>query len=52
VKTDKELAEEALEKAQASESTLPNSNEESSKETQSLREKFASAFSRKNITIS
>ena len=51
-KTDKELAEEALEKAQASESGLPNSNEESSKETKSLRDKFASAFSRENITIS
>jgi hypothetical protein len=51
-KTDKELAEEALEKAQASESGLPNSNEESSKEVKSLREKFASAFDRKNIIIS
>lgn len=51
-KTDKEIAEEALEKAQASESGLPNSNEESSKETKSLRDKFASAFSRENITIS
>lgn len=51
-KTDKELAEEALEKAQASESGLPNSNEKSSKETKSLRDKFASAFSRENITIS
>jgi hypothetical protein len=51
-KTDKEVAEEALEKAQASESGLPNSNEESSKEVKSLREKFASAFDRKNIIIS
>lgn len=51
-KTDKELAEEALEKAQASESELPNSNGESSKQTKSLRDKFASAFSRDNITIS
>lgn len=52
VKTDKELAEEALEKAEASETTLPNSNEESSKETKSLRDKFASAFNRNNIIIS
>jgi hypothetical protein len=51
-KSDKEVAEEALEKAKASETGLPNSNEESSKQTQSLREKFASAFSRNNITIS
>lgn len=44
--------EEAIEKAKASESGLPNSNESSSKEPENLREKFAKAFNRENITIS
>lgn len=52
-KTEAELAEEALEKAKASEKeTLPNNNGESGKETKSLKEKFAAAFSRDNIQIS
>ena len=52
-KTEAELAEEALEKAKASEKeTLPNNNGESGKETKSLKERFAAAFSRDNIQIS
>jgi hypothetical protein len=52
-KTEAELAEEALEKAKASEKeTIPNNNGESSKEVKSFKEKFASAFSRENITVS
>lgn len=51
-KTDKEIAEEALEKAKASEAGMSSSNEESSKQPLTLREKFAGAFSRENITIS
>jgi hypothetical protein len=53
-KTEAELAEEALEKAKASaaDKTIPNNNGETSKENKSLKEKFASAFSRENILIS
>ena len=52
-KTEAELAEEALEKVKASEKeTIPNNNGESGKETKSLKEKFAAAFSRDNIQIS
>jgi len=52
-KTEAELAEEALEKAKASaEKTIPNNNGETSLENKSLKEKFASAFSRENILIS
>ena len=52
-KTEAELAEEALEKAKASaDKTIPNNNGETSLEKQSLKEKFASAFSRENILIS
>lgn len=52
VKTEAELAEEALENAKASEKeTMPNNNG-SSTESKSFREKFAAAFSRENITIS
>ena len=52
VKTDAELAEEALENAKASEKeTVPNNNGAST-EGKSFKEKFASAFSRENITIS
>lgn len=51
-KTEAELAEEALEKAKASSGTLPNNNGETSQENKSLKEKFASAFSRENILIS
>jgi hypothetical protein len=52
-KTEAELAEEALEKAKASaEKTIPNNNGETSQENKSLKEKFASAFSRENILIS
>jgi len=52
-KTEAELAEEALEKAKASEKEIiPNNNGESGKETKSLKERFAAAFSRDNIQIS
>jgi hypothetical protein len=52
-KTEAELAEEALEKAKASEKeTIPNNIGESSKEAKSFKEKFAAAFSRENITVS
>jgi len=52
VKTDEELAEEALENAKASEKeTVPNNNGAST-EGKSFKEKFAAAFSRENITIS
>jgi len=52
-KTEAELAEEALEKAKASEKeTIPNNNGESSKEVKSFKEKFAAAFSRENISVS
>lgn len=52
-KTEVELAEEALEKAKASEKEIiPNNNGESGKETKSLKERFAAAFSRDNIQIS
>jgi hypothetical protein len=52
-KTEAELAEEALEKAKASEKeTIPNNNGESGKETKSFKERFAAAFSRDNIKIS
>jgi hypothetical protein len=50
-KTPEEIAEEALEKAKASASAIPNNNESSSNQI-SLREKFAKAFSRENIQIS
>jgi len=50
--TDKQIAEEAFAKAQETSERLPNSNEETSKKTPSLREKFASAFTRENIIIS
>jgi hypothetical protein len=50
-KTPEEIAEEALEKAKASSGGLPNNNEESSQQ-ETLREKFAKAFSRENIVIS
>jgi len=50
--TDKELAEKALDKAEASDKGLPNSNEDSSREQPTLREKFANAFARENILIS
>ncbi len=50
--TEKELAEKALDKAEASEQGLPNSNEAASQQQPTLREKFASAFSRENISIS
>lgn len=53
VKTPEELAEEALEKAKASEKEgVPNNNGESGKETKSFKERFAAAFSRENISIS
>lgn len=52
-KTPEELAEEALEKAKASEKeTIPNNNGESGGEVKSFKERFASAFSRENIQIS
>ncbi len=52
-KTPEELAEEALEKAKASEKeNVPNNNGESGKETKSFKERFAAAFSRENISIS
>ena len=52
-KTSEELAEEALEKAKASEKDgVPNNNGESGKETKSFKERFAAAFSRENISIS
>lgn len=51
-KTDEQVAAEALEKAQASDAGLPNNNENSSKGEPTLREKFASAFTRENIQIS
>lgn len=51
-KTDEELAAEALEKAKASsQEIIPNTNETSSTH-ESLREKFAKAFSMENIQIS
>jgi hypothetical protein len=50
--SDKQVAEKALDKAEASDKGLPNSNEESSKQQPTLREKFASAFTRENIVIS
>ena len=50
-KTAEEIAEEALAKAKASEASIPNNNESSSTH-ESLREKFAKAFSRENIQIS
>jgi hypothetical protein len=51
-KTAEELSQEALENAKASEGKLPNNNEAQSHQPTSLREKFASAFSRENIVIS
>ena len=52
VKTDAELAEEALENAKASEKEIVPNNNGTSTEGKSFKEKFASAFSRENITIS
>ena len=51
-KSDKEVIEEALAKAEENSEQIPNSNEESSKPKETLREKFAGAFSRENIIIS
>ncbi len=50
--SDKELAEKALEEAKASEKSvkLPNSNQSQSDQV-SLKEKFATAFAKENITI-
>lgn len=50
--TDKELAEKALEEAKASEKSvkLPNSNQSQSDQV-SLKEKFAAAFTKENITV-
>jgi len=45
-------AEEILDKVESSEAGISTSNEQSSRATVSLREKFASAFKRENITIS
>jgi hypothetical protein len=50
--TDKEVAENALDKAEASDKGIPNSNEEASRTQPTLREKFASAFTRESIVIS
>lgn len=44
--------EDAFEKAKASQAALPSSNEDSSRQPQSLREKFAAAFNRENVIIS
>lgn len=49
--TDKEVVEKALDKAEASESQIPNAGDSVSTPPVSLREKFASAFSRENISI-
>jgi predicted HicB family RNase H-like nuclease len=46
-----DLTEKALETAEASKTSIPNNNQESST-NQTLREKFAKAFSRENIQIS
>jgi hypothetical protein len=48
----KALAEKALDNVSSASSGIPNSNETSSGQPQSLREKFAGAFKRENITIS
>jgi hypothetical protein len=45
-------SEEILDNVESSEAGLSSSNEQSSRATLSLREKFASAFKRENITIS
>jgi hypothetical protein len=50
-KTTEELSQEALEKAEASKETIPNNNQQSSTQ-ETMREKFAKAFSRENIQIS
>jgi hypothetical protein len=50
-KTPEEIAEEALANANGGSSQLPNNNQNSSSE-ETLREKFAKAFSRENIQIS
>ena len=44
--------EEILDNVESSEAGISSSNEQSSRETQSLREKFSGAFKRENITIS
>jgi hypothetical protein len=44
--------EEILNNVESSEAGISSSNEQSSRETQSLREKFSGAFKRENITIS
>ena len=52
-KDEKEVStEEILDNVESSEAGLSASNEQSSRQTQSLREKFAGAFKRENITIS
>ena len=45
-------SEEILDNVESSEAGLSSSNEQSSRATVSLREKFASAFKRENVTIS
>lgn len=51
-KSDAEIAEAALEKAQASEAGPSNNNESAAQAEPTLRDKFAKAFSRENVTIS
>jgi hypothetical protein len=52
-KEEEELSvEEILDNVESSEAGLSSSNEQSSRATVSLREKFASAFRRENVTIS
>jgi len=50
--SDKELAEKALEQAKASEKGVIPNNNGSQGEQKSLREKYAAAFSKENVTIS
>ena len=53
VKDDEALTtEKILDNVESSEAGLSSSNEQSSRQTQSLREKFSGAFKRENITIS
>ena len=51
-KVSEDSVEDILDKAKASEATLPNNNEPSSKPSQSLMQKFADAFKKENIIIS
>jgi hypothetical protein len=51
-KISEDSVEDILDKAKASEATLPNNNESSSKPSQSLMQKFADAFKKENIIIS